>query len=238
MTIDPWILQVNLEMQQFSQKHSLFFQKRERELCAAFEIGCFHGLVNYYESINFNCIPKNLGENDEYKYLTTPAGNPNNFSYILAKKGKTCIEIRQQVRIRSHVNKHISFTPDLVVLKNKTKIKGVLDAAYANSTKRFFSVTSKRVISLHECKSLQPFPELLISFLGMLFTGLNWYNGQNKSSIPKGVHLAPSLFVGGTCRNLHIRMIKALQKKYPINIFHGIHSGKWGFHFPKINKIK
>lgn len=42
-----------------------------------------------------------------------------------------------------------------------------------------------------------------------------------------GEHLAPTLFVGGSARALHLKMIKGLKKAYPLNIVVGLHSGTW-----------
>jgi len=43
----------------------------------------------------------------------------------------------------------------------------------------------------------------------------------------KSGHLAPTLFVGGTPRGLHLRMITALQESYAMNIVCGLHEGTW-----------
>jgi hypothetical protein len=164
-----------------------------------------------------------------YRYLTSPAGNPDNFSFMMMTKGDEIIEIRQQVRIVSHVGENVAFTPDIVVLPSSTVIKKKIDLDYAGGKRHFFHVNSNNVIAAHECKSLMPFPELLVSFLGTLIAAHAWLETANFKSLihKRGDHLAPCLFVGGTARALHLKMIKGLKDAYPLNIVVGMHSGTW-----------
>lgn len=226
--VDSWIATVEEKIERFSKKHSVNYRKSEREISASFEIGCFHALSEFYER-NFDVVPANLTAKNEYRYLTTPNGNPINFSFIQLRRDNEEFELRQQVRIRSHLNPDIAFTPDMVVIPAGTDIHTAKDADYAGGKRSFFCVDSKHVVAAHECKSMNPFPELLISFIGMLVAGHAWLDSANdKSSVSgEGVHLAPSLFIGGTSRALHSRMAQALEGCYPINIILGLHVGTW-----------
>jgi len=74
---------------------------------------------------------------------------------------------------------------------------------------------------------MNPFPELMVSFVGMLVTAHSWHpNGTEVAPASKG-HLAPTLFVGGTARALHLKMIAAMEASYRLNIVVGMHSGTW-----------
>ncbi|MFZ2632057.1 MAG: hypothetical protein WA081_20520 [Desulfosalsimonadaceae bacterium] len=139
------------------------------------------------------------------------------------------IDIRQQVRIYSHVGTDISFTPDIVVTPQAATIGKRKDSDYAGGKRTFFFVDSKDVIAAHECKSMVPFPELLVSFIGMLMAGHEWVERLDSKDVmvADGAHLAPCLFVGGSARSLHLRMIKGLKTAYPMNIVVGMHSGTW-----------
>lgn len=79
---------------------------------------------------------------------------------------------------------------------------------------------------------MNPFPELLVSFLGMLLVAHKWLSTPTDRTCldPKGVHLAPSLFVGGSPRPLHFRMVKAIEAAYPVNLILGLHAGNWSLH--------
>src|SRR5438270_12868969 len=94
---DPWIASVEKACKRFADKHALTYRRSEREISASFEIGCFHSLVEFYEG---NCFisPENLTEKGAYRYLTTPNGNPANFSHVKITKNNRVFTLRQQVR--------------------------------------------------------------------------------------------------------------------------------------------
>lgn len=221
-----WAVTVEQEMKSFAQVYGTHYSMTKRELFAFFEIGCFLNLVKLYKQNGCTVTPQNLCD-DAYKYLTTPSGNPHNFSYISIKLGGKEFELRQQVRVVSHLNKDIAFTPDILVVKAGAEILDDTDKDYANGKRRFFRVSSKDVIAAHECKSLSPFPELLVSFIGALMAGHEWVNSPDwKDWVNKdALHLAPTLFAGGPARPLQKRMITALQTEFPMNVIVGLHSG-------------
>jgi hypothetical protein len=220
--VTTWIGEVEKRIAGFSAKYSHTYRYTDRQIAAAFEIGCFHALVDFY-SADCNAEPKNLVDG-AYRYLTSPNGNPKNFSYVFFQGRKRSFELRQQVRIRSHKNPDISFTPDIVVLPQNAYIERVVDPDYAGGVRGYYAVSSDAVIAAHECKSMAPFPELLVSFIGMFMVGHGWADQPLKDCInDAGLHLAPTLFVGGTPRGLHARMTSALSALYPINIVMGFH---------------
>jgi hypothetical protein len=216
-------------MQQFASDYSSAYSKTDREISAHFEIGCLLALIEFYETAGFTGRVMNMTKDGSYRYLTTPNGNPANFSFMLMKNEHEGIEVRQQVRIASHVGNDVSFTPDIVVIPYSVNISQKKDADYAGGKRKFFYVNSRDVIAAHECKSMVPFPELLVSFIGMLVAGHEWLEKAdvNDLLVDNGPHLAPCLFVGGSARSLHLRMIKGLKTAYPMNIVVGMHAGTW-----------
>ncbi|MCC6819875.1 MAG: hypothetical protein IT579_04015 [Verrucomicrobia subdivision 3 bacterium] len=222
MSDASWVNSIERRIQRFCRDHALAYKKTERELSASFEIGCLHLLTNNY-SERGTLELQNL-DDGSFKYLTTPAGNPNNFSWIKVTIGDQEFQLRQQVRIRSHLDNDIAFTPDIVVLLGSAVVNEIKDKDFANGKKRFFNVTSDAVVAAHECKSLVPFPELLISFIGALIAAHTWFDPASNSDIEEpGDHLAPTLFVGGSTNAIQRRMVKALERVYPINILTGLH---------------
>lgn len=213
----------------FGEKHKLLLSFSERQLSAAFEVGSLHALLRYYESQGYTLHPLNLSSENEYRYLTSPNGNPANFSYVSAHGPDGEFEIRQQVRIQSHVDEWIRFTPDIVVITKDAQIQKQKSKYYAHGKRAFFTVSSSSVVAAHECKSMNPFPELIVSFLGMLVTAHEWYPKGPAVELTKSFgHLAPTLFVGGTARGMHLKMISAMQACYALNIVCGLHEGTWG----------
>ncbi|MBD5805238.1 hypothetical protein AZOA_46880 [Azoarcus sp. Aa7] len=233
---DLWIDEVEKAIESFAKKYQMTYARKERELSASFEIGCLHALTDFYEK-SCSLQPRNL-KDGTYRYLTTPNGNPDNFSHVEATVGNEFFEIRQQVRVRSHLNPDVAFTPDMVVVRKGANIVGHHDPDYASGKRKFFCVNSADVIAAHECKSTNPFPELLISFVGMLIAAHDWLAGPTDRShiIGNGNHLAPTLFVGGTASGVHQRMVRAMEASMPINIVLGLHRGTWNLLDPAMKR--
>lgn len=229
---EKWTESVTSMMSAFATKFSIKTLSNSRQLSASFEIGCFHALIKDYENQSFKVTPKNLIDGNVFKYLTSPAGNPKNFSFVELSKGSIKAEIRQQVRICSHFDPDIAFTPDLIVLIPGVKLRNRKDKLYANGKKRVFFVLSKDVISAHECKSYSPFPELVVSLLGTLYVGHQWAenftNTQGGLVSEDGEHLCPTLFLGGSASGFHRKMIYAFVNQFPVNVVDGMHDGTWG----------
>lgn len=212
----------------FVKKHGLVMRLTERQLSAAFEIGSLHALLRFYEAQGYRLEPRNLTKEGEYRYLTSPSGNPANFSWVEASGADGEFEIRQQVRVQSHIDEDIAFTPDIVVLLKGTAVEDSRREEYASGKRPYYRVKSSSVVAAHECKSMNPFPELMVSFIGMLVSAHEWYpDGDRYRHTHDDGHLGPTLFVGGTARNLHLRMISAMQKAYRMNIICGLHEGTW-----------
>lgn len=117
----------------------------------------------------------------------------------------------------------------MVVFRADKKVKNRLDDDYAKGKRSFFYVDADDLVSLYECKCMNPFPELMVSFLGMVFAAFPWakrpdYDGRIDE---ESIHLAPALFVGGSPRGLHLRMVRALKASFPVNIILGMHYGTW-----------
>lgn len=225
---DIWIADVESKMKKFAQHHGIVFKQTARQVAASFEIGCFHALTEFY-SKTFTLTPQNLNDNGEYRYLTTPGGNPVNFSFVRLEAADYNYELRQQVRICSHLHADISVTPDLVVIMEGTQVQAEKRNDYASGKRSFFFVESTAVVAAHECKSMSPFPELLVGYIGMLMATHAWLDTQSPAFLVEdaGRHLAPSLFIGGDARGIHLKMIAALEETYPMNVIVGLHTGTW-----------
>ena len=222
-----WVKKAEQLSEAFALKYKVVVKATERQISASFEIGCFHALLQYYELYGYEAKPANLIDG-KYRYLTTPSGNPSNFSHVALRGADGDFELRQQVRIESHVDPNICFTPDLVVLAKNATVSAKVRPDFAGGKRPFFKVSSVDVVAAHECKSTNPFPELLVSFIGMLVTAHEWYPTGGRVTLTSGPgHMAPTLFVGGTAKSLHLKMIGAMQKCYGMNIVCGLHEGTW-----------
>lgn len=222
---DAWVAEVEKDVKTFCQHYKVIYKASKRERAASFEIGCLHMVLRSYEK-GGTLHPENLNPAGEFQYLTTPSGNPENFSWVRVEMPGETFQIRQQVRVKSHWHTDIAFCPDVIVLKPNAQIQSCRDPDYASGKRAFYSVSSGEVISAHECKSLTPFPELLVSFIGLFQAAHAWFDQQNPKKLlaEQGQHLAPCLFVGGESSPLQRKMIKALEEVFPINIITGLHN--------------
>lgn len=223
---DPWLADVDKRMRRFASQHAKAFAKTKREQSGFFEIGCFIALVEDYSKQGFTVRANNLAADGSFRYLTSPNGNPDNFSYVTMDRGSVACELRQQIRLRSVLHPDIAFTPDMVVLRSGTQIDQIKDPDYANGKRGMFAAPASAALAVHECKSLVGFPELYVSFLGMLSATGHPDHITTTTSPPLG-HLASTLFVGGESSALHLRMLEALSKHFPVNIVTGLHKGGW-----------
>lgn len=224
-SLPKWLAEAETLAKDFAKKHKLVIGITDRQLSASFEIGSLHALLRFYEHQGYKLVPKNITDDGAYRYLTTPSGNPANFSFVLATGDDGEFEIRQQVRVQSHIDADIAFTPDIVVLVGGTAIDDSKHAEYANGRRPFYRVSSASVVAAHECKSMNPFPELMVAFIGMLVAAHQWYpDGSEYAHTNASGHLAPTLFVGGTASVRHLRMIRAMQNAYRMNILCGLHA--------------
>ena len=222
-----WLASVAKAAERFAKNNESLLTWTDKQLAAAFEVGCFHALLGFYENQGYSIDAKNL-KDGVYRYLTSPSGNPSNFSYAHVAGHDGEFEVRQQVRVESHINADIAFTPDIVVLRQDAELLATTDGDFAAGKRRFFRVNSKHVVAAHECKSMTPFPELMVNFVGMLAVAHAWHQNDSTVIFTQGNgHLAPTLFVGGTARGLHLRMIGALQSSFRLNIVCGMHEGTW-----------
>lgn len=227
MLEEKWLAEVERQVEAFADRHHFTYRKSKRELAASFEIGCFLALTSFYE--RHAAVQLRQLEDGRYRYLTSPQGHPDNFSFVALEIGGEDFELRQQVRVRSHLHPDIAFTPDIVVIRGPARIESTFDPGYAYGKQRFAFVNSMDVVAAHECKSLQPFPELFVSFIGMITAAHEWLGSEGRvvAEKGKGDHFASTLFVGGSARALHNRMANALHEVYPVNIVLGMHKGRW-----------
>ncbi|MEO5716640.1 MAG: hypothetical protein ABIT37_24385 [Luteolibacter sp.] len=221
---EAWIALITSTVKTFCRDYKVVYAVKARERAASFEIGCLHMLLNNYEEVG-TLRPENLNEKGEFRYLTSPNGNPDNFSWMRLTLGGVDFQIRQQVRVKSHWHSDIAFCPDIVVLKPNTEVEDGFDPDYASGKRKFFVVSSEQVVTAHECKSLSPFPELLVAFTGMFQAAHKWFEPNSTKDYTHfaGDHPAPCLFIGGDSRPIQRRMITALEVVFPINIVSGLH---------------
>lgn len=219
-----WLSQLDLLIDAFAADHAVVLENvTSRSVAASFEIGCLLLLEHYYRDKGYTVVPQNL-INGHYRCLTSPSGNPSNFSFLLCTRKGRQVEIRQQIRVQSTIDTDIAFTPDLAVVRVGSAGKARFADEFARGKRRIFFVEAPDVIAAHECKCLVAFPELMVSFIGMLHCGHAWL--EDLPTLVSDVgddHLLPTLFIGGGATPWHRKMADAMQRKFPLNIALGVY---------------
>lgn len=229
-SIDDWEKAAEASIKRFAKTYGAKYRMTKRQASALFEIAVFHALTNWYaRRAGIRCEIANRGKDGEFRYLTSPSGNPANFSHMRFQHPSGNFVIRQQVRLQWRSDPRIAFTPDIVVLPEDASINCDRRKEYAGGKRSFYYAYDDEVIAAHECKSLSAFPELLINFIGMLVAGHGWHRNTTRlKHEPNSVHLAPTLFVGGAANWMVLELVKGLTEHYPINVVAQFHtSTKW-----------
>ncbi|MFZ2632567.1 MAG: hypothetical protein WA081_01815 [Desulfosalsimonadaceae bacterium] len=81
-----WEGQVIEAMREFATAYGTVYTKTERQIAAHFEIGCLLALIEFYEKTGFDGEVVNKARDGSYRYLTTPNGNPERFSYMVVDR--------------------------------------------------------------------------------------------------------------------------------------------------------
>jgi hypothetical protein len=215
------------EIQTFLNNYGKAINREVEKISTLFEITCYNYVIEYYVNQGFTLIPRNPKKSENFfVYKTSPSGNLTNYSYFEARKQiqtnkglqEISFDIRQNVPVQSNHDFDVYFTPDIVICEDKFEM--VKDFAYYHSTRWRYYLKNEGLISFAEAKHYNPFPEILVSFIGIIHElkpGLLQKKGRKN-----GVHLAPSLMISGR-GGLPVERIKSnFEKRYMLNIFLGL----------------
>ncbi len=218
------------EIQDFLEKHSTTIAQHASKISTYFEISCYNNIVKFYKNSGFTIQVENLDKKTQsFRYKLGPSGYPQNFSFFVIsktyhyRKNPTTFryEIRQNVPVQSKHDSKIFITPDFVICKNSINYQK--DSQYYQGRREFWFVSNESLVSFAEAKHYNPFPELIINFIGivneLMPSLLNEKNGSNRPA-----HIAPSLIVSGKGNYQTIRIKKSLESRYKVNIFLGVFS--------------
>ena len=212
------------EIVKFLNKHSIFIHKQKKQLNELFEMAAYNFVITFYQKKGFKVLPMNT-KNGEFNYKLQPFGHPMNFSWFVATKiyrnNRFEFEIHHNLPIEAvDCNQKCFLTPDVSVIK-KDSITKLENSQFLLNRKNYYYVKNSDLQTFCEAKYLNPFPELLFNFIGMLLalkTNVRSLKNINKS--PN--HMAPSLLLAGLGNHHNYRIQGFLVNKYEINIFFGL----------------
>lgn len=204
-----------------------FFQRRTTDLRSfgstvnqTFEAFVFASVVQWYRDRRWkvsiiNPINKRT-KKQQFKLKFSTRGAPANFSYALAKKKKSTIQIRHQLRVATSAHQNDSGFYANICL-DVAVIKDVDLAQY----KTYHAVPNRCLITFGEAKHMSAFAELIAGFIGLVHElQLSRLSSVRKGKRRKRWHLAPFLFVSGllwsTAKGLEFTIQR---RKFDIDIY-------------------
>ncbi len=208
----------------FLTRHNITIDRYSEKLPQLFEMMAYNFVVSYYRRKGFKVWPVNL-QNGHFKYKIQPYGYPDNFSWFEGSKlyrNKNCdIEIHHNLPVEAlECNTTCFITPDVSVIK-KGSLKQLNDSYWLLNRTRYYFASKEGLLTFCEAKYLDPFPELLFNFIGML-AAMKPLNGTSNKMLYGLKFMAPSLLLAGSGNKHNRRIQNFLIRKYRINVFFGV----------------
>lgn len=216
------------DISSFTNRNGAFFKQNAKRMSDLFELSVYNDTVKFYRRKKYDISAENVMRDGTFKFKLSTSGLKENFSYFRAwktsSKGETHeIEIHHNIRLRSAHDEHIYFTSDVSV----TRKNGVTTQKQKNGRKHSF-IKPENLLTFLEVKHMNPFPEVLFSFSGIVLEVKPDFI-VNPGSIAVGQnlsHLTPSLVfsgIGGT----HVESVAdKLIARYGYNVIRGLFANK------------
>lgn len=209
------------EISKFVNSHNANIANHSRRISDYFEMICYNNTVNFYKKNKYQISIENLDRNRNFVYKLSTTGLPEKFSFFkVSKEYKSKVhtfEIHHNISVESCLSEGIYFVPDISVIEEDS-IK-LLKGFYHN--RRFAYCPNEDLQTFFECKHLNPFPEVLFSYVGLLHEMMNEaFQGRESTSIPK--HMSPSLIFSGNGNDHSIKIKQILMERYNVNIIFGL----------------
>lgn len=227
----PWKDRKELlkDISSFTGRNGAFFNQNSKRMHDLFEMSVYNDTVKYYRRKKYSITILNLMKDGTFKYKLSTAGLTENFSYFIAEKkhrGKLVdsIEIHHNIKLQSNHDEHMYFTADVSVC-NKD---GVTTQMQKNGKRNSF-IESKNLITFLEVKNMNPFPEVLFSFSGIVLEILPKFIIDKTIVVGKNMkHLTPSIVFSGSGSPHAESVADKLSERYGYNVIRGLflHKGK------------
>lgn len=204
---------------QFLSRHESFMENQGDRISDYFEMSCFNDVVSFYKASGFQVKPMNL-VGGEFIYKLKPSGHAENFSYFEIN-GKGDYEVHHNLSIESKIGDAVFYTPDVSVVLKDSIVKGKIPSYYDGKRAHSYC-SSGNLQTFVEAKHMNPFPELLFNFTGLLLSFMPQVLTKGSVTGRGAKHLAPTLALSGN-GNTHCHAIKkVIEQKYDTNIILGL----------------
>lgn len=240
----PWKDRKDLlkDLSSFIRRNGGFFNQNSKRMSDLFEMSVYNDVIRYYKRYKYNIQLVNAIDG-VFRYKLSTAGLADNFSYFLASRtfgrGKNNevveVEIHHNLKVQSAHNERIYYTADISVCEKD----GAKTVVYNNNRRHSF-VQNNRLITFFEVKNLNPFPEVLFGFSGLVLEVMpnQIIKDSSLNDEKPQRHLSPAIvFSGGASE--HVTMVaEDLKKRYGYNVIFGLYNNKGQIYsFKGLNQI-
>lgn len=209
------------ELISFANRYKASFKEHSNRISDYFEMSCYHMVIRYYETLGYHLEVCNL-VGGAFRFKCSPTGHINNFSYFKASKNEStgqAVEfyIFHNATVQSSFDDEIFTTPDIVV--SRVADPSFTTDYYLSSKLRLSYIDRGNLITFCEAKHYNPFPELMISFIGTVNELKPRCLDDGEECPQADEHLAPSLMMSGAFSKQASRIRDSYEKRYFVNLF-------------------
>jgi len=159
---------------------------RSRPQSAVYECYSLSELTLQLKGAGWKVIVQNI-QNGEFRFKTSPSGDPNNFSFIVIDRNDVVLEVRQQVKIFGRWG---IYTPDICI-------------TYPNALVFRNSLDDESLENFIECKHMEPYPMSCAFFVGVLYVLNRW----NRANLKANRSFPAMIFYSNFSRSNNVRNI-------------------------------
>ena len=203
--------QFEKKIKNFLNKYGTTIAQYQSKLSKFFEMKIYNDVVEGYKQLGYKVEPKGI-KNGVFKYKLSTNGYIDNFSFFEAEKNGKLYWIIHNLKSESSKYKDSYITVDIAIINAKSIERIRVDSRNIDVVKK------KDLKTFVECKFMNPFPELLASFVGLVFCLKPKYLKKQKGK----KHIGPSLVCANDAsKNTH-KLATKIMSKHAINIFYNM----------------
>ena len=216
--MSPWIDRKILvaNAKQFVRRHGYFFRTNAARISSLVEISVYNSIVQFYASMDYEIKGANLGPKKSFKYKLIATGLAETHSYFTATKDDNEFHILNNIRLQSAHDDHLYYTADVVV----TNGRGTTTQRLQNGRRHSF-VEKENLITFAEVKHINPFPEALFNFSGLVLEFMPGFIEKKYKISDAGDNLCPIIAFTGAASEHAERIRFSLTDRYGFNIVFG-----------------
>lgn len=212
--MNPWIDRKILvrNARSFVASHGYFLRRNGARISSLVEIAIYNSLVQYYKARGFQVSGENLGPKKSFRYKLTASGLSENYSYFKATKDGVGFHIMHNMRMQSAHHDHLYLTGDVVI----TNVNGATTQTLKGGRRHSF-VANKNLVTFAEVKHLNPFPEVLFNFMGLVLEFMPGFLEKRYLISQLGDNICPVIAFTGAGSDHAESIQQSLTERYGIN---------------------